>query len=120
MSGFFSKERITASAGYNRWLVPPAALAIHLSIGMAYGFSVFWLPLSKALGISQPLACPEEIGFCARAVATNCDWKVSDLGWMYPFFFVFLAPPAGVWGLWREQAGPRPRSQEIRRTTYTS
>ena len=33
--------------GFNRWLVPPAALAIHLCIGMAYGFSVFWLPLSQ-------------------------------------------------------------------------
>ena len=48
---FLSKERIIAGEGFNRWLVPPAALAIHLCIGMAYGFSVFWLPLSKALGI---------------------------------------------------------------------
>jgi hypothetical protein len=48
--GFLDKERIIAGPGFNRWLVPPAALAIHLCIGMAYGFSVFWLPLSKALG----------------------------------------------------------------------
>ena len=34
-------------SGFNRWLVPPAALCIHLCIGMAYGFSVFWLPLTK-------------------------------------------------------------------------
>jgi hypothetical protein len=46
---FLSKERIIARPGFNRWLVPPAALAIHLCIGMAYGFSVFWLPLSQAL-----------------------------------------------------------------------
>lgn len=39
--GFFSRERTVAHAGFNRWLVPPAALAIHLCIGMAYGFSVF-------------------------------------------------------------------------------
>ncbi|MGO4778107.1 MFS transporter, partial [Lysobacter sp. 2RAB21] len=45
--GLLSKERIVAKPGFNRWLVPPAALAIHLCIGMAYGFSVFWLPLSK-------------------------------------------------------------------------
>ena len=38
MSNFFSKEYITAKASYNRWLVPPAALAIHLSIGMAHGY----------------------------------------------------------------------------------
>jgi MFS family permease len=107
MASFFSKERITAEPGYNRWLVPPAALAIHLSIGMAYGFSVFWLPLSKALGITEPIACGEEIGFWARAVATNCDWKVSDLGWMYTLFFVFLGSSAAVFGHWLEHAGPR-------------
>ena len=49
--GFLDKERTVALPGFNRWLVPPAALAIHLCIGMAYGFSVFWLPLSKAVGI---------------------------------------------------------------------
>ena len=47
-----SKERIIASPEFNRWIVPPAALAIHLSIGMAYGLSVFWLPLSRAIGIT--------------------------------------------------------------------
>ena len=47
--GIFERERIIATAGFNRWLVPPAALCIHLCIGMAYGFSVFWLPLSQAL-----------------------------------------------------------------------
>ena len=46
---FFSRERTVAAVGFNRWLVPPAALAIHLCIGMAYGFSVFWLPLGRAL-----------------------------------------------------------------------
>ena len=55
---FLSKERIIAAPGFNRWLVPPAALAIHLCIGMAYGFSVFWLPLSKAIGINAAQACP--------------------------------------------------------------
>jgi hypothetical protein len=44
-AGLFSRSRIIAKAGLNRWLVPPAELAIHLCIGMAYGFSVFWLPL---------------------------------------------------------------------------
>ena len=51
--GLLDKERIIAGPGFNRWLVPPAALAIHLCIGMAYGFSVFWLPLSKAIGIKE-------------------------------------------------------------------
>ena len=44
-AGLLDRERIVAQAGFNRWLVPPAALCIHLCIGMAYGFSVFWLPL---------------------------------------------------------------------------
>jgi len=48
-TGWLDKRRMIAGPRFNRWLVPPAALAIHLSIGMAYGFSVFWLPLSKAL-----------------------------------------------------------------------
>jgi hypothetical protein len=43
--GLLDRERIIAKAGFNRWLVPPAALCIHLCIGMAYGFSVFWKPL---------------------------------------------------------------------------
>ena len=56
--GLLDRERIVARAGFNRWLVPPAALCIHLCIGMAYGFSVFWLPLSRAIGLSAPKACP--------------------------------------------------------------
>ncbi|PKO51749.1 MAG: MFS transporter, partial [Betaproteobacteria bacterium HGW-Betaproteobacteria-2] len=107
MAGFFSKERIIAAPGFNRWLVPPAALAIHLSIGMAYGFSVFWLPLSKAIGIDAPLVCAEEVGFWARVFATDCDWKVSDLGSIYTLFFVLLRPSAAVFGHWLENAGPR-------------
>ena len=51
--GLLDKERIIAPLNYNRWLVPPAALAIHLCIGMAYGFSVFWLPLGRALGVAD-------------------------------------------------------------------
>ncbi len=107
MTDFFSKERITANPSFNRWLVPPAALAIHLSIGMAYGFSVFWLPLSKALGIKDPIACADSMSIWARAFATDCDWKVSDLGWMFTLFFVFLGTSAAVFGHWLEHAGPR-------------
>jgi hypothetical protein len=55
--GLLDKERTIAPPGYDRWLVPPAALAIHLSIGMAYGFSVFWLPLARAVGVHEPVTC---------------------------------------------------------------
>ena len=52
ITSILDRERIIATAGFNRWLVPPAALCIHLCIGMAYGFSVFWLPLSRAIGLT--------------------------------------------------------------------
>jgi MFS family permease len=107
MAGLLSRERIIARPGYNRWLVPPAALAIHLSIGMAYGFSVFWLPLSKAIGITEPVPCPSTMSFIAQVFATNCDWKISTLGWMYTLFFVFLGSSAAIFGRWLEHAGPR-------------
>jgi len=92
LAPFLSRERIIAPPGFNRWLVPPAALAIHLSIGMAYGFSVFWLPLSRAIGITT--SAPD-------------DWKVSTLGWMYTLFFVMLGSSAAVFGPWLEREGPR-------------
>lgn len=104
---FLSKERIIANPGFNRWLVPPAALAIHLCIGMAYGFSVFWLPLSKALGIKEAIKCGPEVGFFQELFVTNCDWKISTLGWMYTLFFVLLGSSAALWGGWLERAGPR-------------
>jgi MFS family permease len=86
------KERIIARPGFNRWLIPPAALAIHLCIGMAYGFSVFWLPLSHAIGIDK---------------SVPGDWSVSQLGWTYTLFFVMLGSSAAVFGHWLETAGPR-------------
>ena len=105
--GFFTRERIVAGPGFNRWLVPPAALAIHLCIGMAYGFSVFWLPLSKAIGITSSVACPADMGLLARLTTTTCDWKVSLLTWTFTFFIVVLGLAAAVWGGWLERVGPR-------------
>lgn len=102
----FDRERIVAGPGFNRWLVPPAALSIHLCIGMAYGFSVFWLPLGRALGGQRPIACPGATLWQAL-ITTTCDWKISDLGWMYTLFFVLLGVSAAIWGGWLERAGPR-------------
>lgn len=106
-AGLLDKENIVAGPGFNRWLVPPAALAIHLCIGMAYGFSVFWLPLSKALGIKESIKCGPEVGFFQELFITTCDWKISTLGWMYTLFFVFLGLSASIWGGWLERVGPR-------------
>ena len=104
--GFLSKERIIAGPGFNRWLVPPAALAIHLCIGMAYGFSVFWLPLSHAIGISKSVAC-KGMTLGDALTTTTCDWRVSDLTWTYSLFFVVLGSAAALWGGWLKKAGPR-------------
>ena len=75
-------------------------------IGMAYGFSVFWLPLSRALGLSAPKACPD-MTLVQELFTTTCDWKVASMGWMYTLFFVLLGIAAAVWGGWLERVGPR-------------
>src|SRR4051812_19562949 len=100
------RERIVARPGFNRWLVPPAALAIHLCIGMAYGFSVFWLPLSRALGVTKSVVC-KDMSLIDALTTTTCDWRVSDVTVMYTLFFVFLGSSAAVFGGWLERAGPR-------------
>lgn len=105
-TSILSRERIIATPGFNRWLVPPAALAIHLCIGMAYGFSVFWLPLSRAIGVNQSKSCGD-LSLVTALFTTTCDWRVSDLTWIYTLFFVFLGSAAAIWGGWIERVGPR-------------
>ena len=105
--GLLAKERTVAPEGFDRWLVPPAALCIHLCIGMAYGFSVFWLPLSKALGIDKPLDCPAGTSWIAQLTTTTCDWSVSMLSITFTLFIVVLGLSAAVWGGWLERVGPR-------------
>ncbi len=90
--GFFSKERITAPPGFNRWMIPPAALAVHLCIGQAYAFSVFNNPMTKLLGITQPAAG---------------DWDLPTLGWIFSIAIVFLGLSAAFAGKWLEEVGPR-------------
>jgi MFS family permease len=99
-------------------MVPPAALCIHLCIGMAYGFSVFWKPLQSALvgADGKPVAecsagavtfSEKAVGTLRALAATDCNWSQFDLGWMYTFFFVLLGVSAAIWGGWLERAGPR-------------
>ena len=99
ITSILDRERIIATAGFNRWLVPPAALCIHLCIGMAYGFSVFWLPLSRAIGLTASKACPDMSIFAGilyddmrlegrqprldvHAVLRRSRRFRSDVGWM--------------------------------------
>jgi MFS family permease len=105
-AGILDREHTIAKPGFNRWLVPPAALCIHLCIGMAYGFSVFWLPLSRAVGLSVSKTCPD-MSLWQELFTTTCDWKVASLGWMFTLFFVLLGVSAAIWGGWLERVGPR-------------
>jgi MFS family permease len=73
---------------------------------MAYGFSVFWLPLLRAIGLDKSIACPD-LSLFGELFTTTCDWRISSLGWMYTLFFVVLGSSAAAWGGWLERAGPR-------------
>lgn len=90
--GFFDRERTIAGPGFSRWLVPPAALAVHLSIGQVYAFSVFKLPLTKIIGITKS--------------APN-DWTQPELAWIFSLAIFFLGASAAIFGRWVERVGPR-------------
>jgi len=92
MFGILDREHSVAGPGYNRWLVPPAALAIHLCIGQVYGFSVFKLPMTKLLGITK--SAPD-------------DWTQSQLAVIFSIAIFFLGTSAAVFGKWVEEQGPR-------------
>jgi len=89
---FLDRDHSIAKPGFSRWLVPPAALAIHLSIGQAYAFSVFKIPLTQLLGVGKSL--PE-------------DWKQTQIAWIFSLAIVILGLSAATFGKWLEGAGPR-------------
>jgi MFS family permease len=89
---FLDRDHSVAKPGFSRWLVPPAALAIHLSIGQAYAFSVFKIPLTQLLGVGKSL--PE-------------DWKQTQIAWIFSLAIVILGLSAATFGKWLEGAGPR-------------
>jgi len=86
------RSHSVAKPGFSRWMVPPAALCIHLCIGQAYAFSVFNLPMSKLIGITK--SAPD-------------DWKLTDLGWIFSIAIFVLGFSAAVLGRWVEEGGPR-------------
>ena len=90
--GPLDRARSIAPPGYSRWRVPPAALAIHLSIGQAYAFSVFNLPLTRVLGVTE--SAPD-------------DWALTTVGWIFSIAIVCLGLSAFTFGRWLEEAGPR-------------
>jgi MFS family permease len=92
LGSILDRSRTVAKPGFSRWMVPPAALCIHLCIGQAYAFSVFNLPMTRLIGIAK--SAPD-------------DWKLTDLGWIFSIAIFFLGASAAVFGRWVEEGGPR-------------
>src|ERR1700679_148363 len=92
MMSFLDRERTIGGPGFSRWLVPPAALAVHLSIGQVYAFSVFKLPLTRILGVSKPM---------------DGDWSQPSLAWIFSLAIAVLGLSAAIFGRWVERNGPR-------------
>ena len=91
-SSFLDRANTVAGPGFDRFMVPPAALAVHLCIGQAYAFSTFNLPLTRLIGLTQSAAG---------------DWTLKDVGWIFSIAIVFLGSSAAVFGRWVERVGPR-------------
>ena len=87
------RERTVAPPGFNRWLIPPAALAVHLCIGEIYGFSVFNGPLTTVVGITHSIK--------------GRDWTIPEVGWIYSIALIMLGLSAAILGRWVERVGPR-------------
>ena len=81
---FLDRERSVAGPGYSRWLVPPAALAIHLCIGQVYAFSVFKNPL-----------------------VAKFDTSDTAIAIVFSIAIVMLGLSAAFGGKWMERNGPR-------------
>src|SRR5665213_2623877 len=73
---FLDRSHTIAKPGYSRWMVPPAALCVHLCIGQAYAYSVCNLPMTKLLGITQ---------------SAPGDWNLTELGWIFSLAIFFWA-----------------------------
>ena len=89
---FLEGSRTIAGPGFNRWMVPPAALCIHLCIGQAYAFSVFNLPMTKLIGITQ---------------SAPGDWKLDRAGLDFLHRHLRARCFGRLFGRWVEEGGPR-------------
>ena len=89
---FLDRHHSVAKPGYNRWLVPTAALSIHLCIGQIYAYSVFNKPMTQILGVTE---------------STADDWKLTTLGWIFSIALFTLGASAATFGKWLERVGPR-------------
>jgi MFS family permease len=91
-AAFLSRESTIAPPDFDRIEVPPAALAVHLSVGQAYALSTFNLPLQHLIGITR---------------SAPGDWTLKEVGWIFSIAIAILGLSAAVFGRWVEHAGPR-------------
>ena len=89
---FLDRSHSVAGPNYSRWLVPPAALAIHLCIGQIYAYSVFKTPMGQLLGVSE---------------AAAGDWSQTSLSLIFTIALFMLGASAALFGKWLERVGPR-------------
>ena len=81
---FLARDRIVARPGFNRWLIPPAALAVHLCIGQAYATSVY-----------------------KTALVEHFDASLTAIGIIFSIAIVMLGVSAALFGTWVDRNGPR-------------
>jgi len=104
LAAFLDRSHSVARPGFSRWLVPPAALCIHLCIGQAYAWSVFNKPLAQLL-CSMQHACPPAT---SKAISdTPGDWSIASVTWIFSIAIIFLGLAAAFAGKWVERVGPR-------------
>ena len=84
MASLLDRERTVAGPGFSRWLIPPAALAVHLSIGQVYATSVYKTALVK-----------------------HFDSSLTAIGVIFSIAIVMLGLSAAVGGTWVDRNGPR-------------
>ncbi|HXU99796.1 MAG TPA: OFA family MFS transporter, partial [Caulobacteraceae bacterium] len=90
MTRLLARERTIAPPGFDRWLVPPAALAVHLCIGQVYALGVFWGPLSRLAG---PVGA--------------APWSSGELAAIFTVAIVTLGLTTALAGRRLDEAGPR-------------
>ncbi len=81
---FMLKEAIVADASFNRWRIPVAAVATHLSIGSVYAWSIFNQPLTTSLGVVAP---------------APGDWELSSVVPIFSLAIFSLGVSAAVAGM---------------------
>ncbi len=84
MASILDRERTVAGPGFSRWLIPPAALAVHLSIGQAYATSVY-----------------------KNALVAHFDTGLTQIGIIFSIAIVMLGVSAAIGGTWVDRSGPR-------------